>query len=110
MCNLCKRYNDIFSPDYKKNLSKVESERTSERILDLLSKIESHIWDLESLDLVNWNKIMDQYDAMELHHFDYMVVHSLFNLWDCDSICIWNKDKVILLEGGIHVKNPVWYK
>lgn len=43
--------------------------------------------------------IKDGYDAIELIHGDnYRELHfSLFNSWDCDSICIFNADILELL-------------
>ena len=49
---------------------------------------------------VDYEKIYNEFDGMEIYHFDYQLVHCIFNTWDCDSICIWHKDYVYLLDGG----------
>ena len=49
---------------------------------------------------VDYEKIYNEFDGMEIYHFDYRLVHCIFNTWDCDSICIWHKDCVYLLDGG----------
>ena len=49
---------------------------------------------------VDYEKIYNEFDGMEIYHFDYELVHCIFNSWDCDSICIWHKDCINLLDGG----------
>ena len=49
---------------------------------------------------VDYEKIYNEFDGMEIYHFDYQLVHCIFNTWDCDSICIWHKDCVYFLDGG----------
>lgn len=49
---------------------------------------------------INYEKICEEFDGMEVYHFDLNLVHTIFNLWDCDSICIWHKDKIEFLDGG----------
>lgn len=49
---------------------------------------------------VDYEKIYDEFDGMEIYHFDYQLVHCIFNSWDCDSICVWHKDCIYLLDGG----------
>lgn len=49
---------------------------------------------------VDYEKIYNEFDGMEIYHFDYQLVHCIFSSWDCDSICIWHKDCIYLLDGG----------
>ena len=48
---------------------------------------------------LNMEKLCDDYDAMELHMSENYaeLKHSfLFNCWDCDSIVVWNYDKIVV--------------
>jgi hypothetical protein len=49
---------------------------------------------------VDYEKIYNEFDGMEIYHFDYQLVHCIFSTWDCDSICVWHKDCIYLLDGG----------
>ena len=49
---------------------------------------------------LNFEKMIDDgYDAIELIHGDnYSGLHfSLFNSWDCDSICVFNPDSIEII-------------
>lgn len=53
--------------------------------------------------ILNQEKIQRCFDGMELYHGvngkNYWILHEgMFNLWDVDSICVWNPD-VIEVEG-----------
>ena len=49
---------------------------------------------------INYEKIYEEFDGMEVYHFDFNLVHAIFNLCDCDSICVWHKNKIEFLDGG----------
>lgn len=46
------------------------------------------------VDGIDFNKMMDDgYDGVELFLSDDFSMHNgIFNLWDCDSIVVWNPD------------------
>jgi hypothetical protein len=52
---------------------------------------------------IDFNKICNEFDGMEIY-FDsnYHEFHNsyLFYAYDCDSIAIWNTDKIILKESS----------
>lgn len=82
------------------NLSKSEQLRIEETITETMySDIQDIIYSKDTI-MDSWKDIFEKYDGMEIIHFDYNFVHLFFDTWECDSICIWNKDKIILLEGG----------
>ena len=76
-----------------KNLRRIRKEFLDDIYLDIIFNKDKII--------KSWDEIYRRYDGMEVIHFDYKVVHTFFNTWDADSICIWNKNKIILLEGGV---------
>ena len=46
-------------------------------------------------DSIDRNKLMQDYDAMEIPDISTVPRFSIFNTYDCDSICIWNPDMII---------------
>ena len=47
------------------------------------------------------DRIYTEYDAMEVtmsDHWGDMHNHRIFYTWDCDSIVIWNREKIILTK------------
>ena len=53
-------------------------------------------FELSAFQILDFQKIAEEYDAMEVFHDNYTEIHysSIFNSWDCDSICIWNLSKI----------------
>ena len=88
-CILCESFYN--KKEYKK-FGKNKNEILDDIKLDIIYSKEKII--------KSWDEIYRRYDGMEVIHFDYNVVHTFFNTWDCDSICVWNKNKIILLEEG----------
>lgn len=61
---------------------------------DLLLDIAYHCNNLE----LNIEKLLADYDGMEVRHGQqYSLMHTLLDTWDCDSICVWNKDVINLI-------------
>lgn len=43
-------------------------------------------------------RFLKDYDAMEVSHkHHWQLIHGVFNTWDCDSICVMNKDVIELM-------------
>ena len=96
-CNLCKSF---YTEKKYEKLSKYDKEYIEDGITNkLYDDIQDIIYSKEKI-IKSWDEIYRRYDGMEVIHFDYNVVHTFFNTWDCDSICVWNKNKIILLEEG----------
>ena len=51
-------------------------------------------------DRFNLSKLAEDYDGIELFLSDNYnsLRYSVFYSWDCDSICIWNKDIINIIE------------
>lgn len=73
---------------------------------DLLKMIDNpnSKWDYCDLALATggfticMQRLLKDYDAIEVSHDrNWKLIHGVFNTWDCDSICVMNKD-VIELE------------
>lgn len=85
--------------------------KESAKVLDIykLSDVDGYVKDLryEGMeDRPEWyldlDKIYDEFDAMEIHHEGhYIELHDsdIFNLWDVDSICVWNPDVIEVIRG-----------
>lgn len=94
---LCDRY---YAKNEYSNLSKSEQLRIEETISEkMYSDIQDIIYSKDTI-MNSWEEIFKKYDGIEVIHFDFNFVHLFFDTWDCDSICIWNKSKIVLLEGG----------
>ena len=93
----------IFGYSNEKELKRIMNNLTKDRNAFLKNK--EHEIDRFEFYSLDWDYIFSTYDGIELIHGTvYSTLHfTSFNSWDCDSICIWNKDVVTILnEGGIN--------
>ena len=97
--------NDIFLNSFKYSFkftlkpdTKILTVRSLYDVKDYIRHVYDPIHHRDYRDeyMLNFDKIYKEYDAMEVFHDNYTEIHysSIFNSWDCDSICIWNLSKI----------------
>lgn len=59
-------------------------------------KTEKQWWDLN--DRLDWDKIFQDYDAMEVYITRYDALYMKMYTWDCDSICVFNPNVIVQVD------------
>lgn len=69
------------------------------KILHILDKsdINPYIVSYEGFESLDREKLYNDFDGIELHlSQNPRLSNSVFQMWDCDSICVWNPDVINL--------------
>lgn len=99
------KFVSLYFEPYVSEVIKTACDDTSSKY-ELLKMIDNpnSYWDFFELSLASegfgicMERLVKDYDAIEINHkHNWGLIHGIFNTWDCDSICVINKN-VIELE------------